>query len=105
MLSYAARRLGAALATVAGVLTLVFAVLSAAPGDPARLAAGSGHRISPAAAHAFRAAWGLDQPVPVRFARWVGRAVRLDFGRSLQDGRDVRDRILETLPLTAAINV
>src|SRR5512142_3273694 len=98
MLSFALRRVAAAVATLAGVLSLVFVVLSAAPGDPARLAAGNARRITPEVLHAFRAAYGLDRPLPVRFARWASRATRLDFGRSLQDGRPVRARIAETLP-------
>src|SRR5512140_959630 len=105
MLEFAARRTAAALATLVGVLALVFFVLSAAPGDPARLTAGGPRRVSPEAMHAFRVTYGLDKPLPVRFARWMTRAAAFDFGRSLQDGRAVRERIAETIPLTLLINV
>jgi len=106
MFAFALRRLLAALATLIGVLTLVFVLLSAAPGDPAALAArGSGARaVSPQALEAFRRLYGLDQPLPVQYLAWAGRAVRLDFGRSFQDGRPVGQRLAETLPPTLLLN-
>lgn len=106
MLGYALRRLLAALATLAGVLTLVFLLLAAAPGDSAALAArGPGGRpASREAVEAFRRLHGLDQPLPVRYVSWAARALRLDFGRSFEDGRDVRERLASTLPATLLLN-
>jgi peptide/nickel transport system permease protein len=95
------------LATVAGVAAVVFLLMNAAPGDPASLAlrtqAGRG-TVSPGTVAAFRAEYGLDRPLPARFAAWMRRAALLDFGRSVQDGRPVRERIGETLPATFALN-
>lgn len=106
MLAFALRRLLAALATLVGVLTLVFVLLSAAPGDPATLAARSsgGRPPSSEAVAAFRRLHGLDRPLAVQYASWVGRALRLDLGRSFQDGRDVRERLASALPPTLLLN-
>src|SRR5512139_996283 len=106
MLAYALRRLLSALATLFGVLTLVFLLLSAAPGDPAALAARSsgGRPASPEALAAFRRLHGLDRPLPVQFVTWAARAVRLDLGRSFQDGREVRERLAAALPATLYLN-
>ena len=108
MLGFLLRRLLAALATLVGVLTLVFVLMSLAPGDPARLAAhGTGRSVagpSTRALDAFRSAYGLDRPLAVRFGLWLVRAFTLDFGRSFQDGRAVRERIVETIPATLALN-
>lgn len=106
MLAYALRRLLSALATLFGVLTLVFLLLSAAPGDPAVLAARSagGRPASPEALAAFRRLHGLDRPLPVQFATWAARAIRFDLGRSFQDGRDVRERLAASLPATLYLN-
>ncbi|HQR46427.1 MAG TPA: ABC transporter permease [Thermoanaerobaculia bacterium] len=106
MLAYAARRLLSALATLLGVLTLAFLLLAAAPGDPAVLAARSGgaRPASAEALAAFRRLHGLDRPLPVQFATWAARAVRLDLGRSFQDGREVRERLAATLPATLLLN-
>lgn len=107
MLAFALRRSAAALGTLLGVLTLVFVLMAAAPGDPAQLLArgGGARRVaSSEAVEAFRVAYGLDRPVPVRFARWLAHAVTLDFGRSFSDGREVTTRIKETLPATLVLN-
>jgi peptide/nickel transport system permease protein len=106
MLRYALRRLLAALATFVGVLTLVFLLLAAAPGDPAVLAArsGGGRPPSPEAVEAFRRLHGLDRPLAVQYVWWVGRALRLDLGHSFEDGRDVREHIASALPPTLLLN-
>ncbi len=102
------RRLGEALATLLGVLLLVFALLVVSPGDPARLAlrgaSGKAVAVSTEALSAFRATYGLDRPIPERFLLWTSNAIRLDFGRSFQDGREVRVRVAETLPVTLLLN-
>ncbi len=108
MIGLALRRTVRGLATLVGVAAVVFLLMNAAPGDPASLSlgrqAGRG-AASPGAVAAFRAEYGLDRPLPARFAAWLRRAALLDFGRSLQDGRPVRERIGETLPATVALNV
>ena len=107
MARFLSRRLLGALGTLFGVLVAVFLLLSAAPGDPARLAVGGmpGARSVPAEAlAAFRRVHGLDRPLPARLAAWLGSAARLDLGRSFRDGRPVTERIAETLPATLAVN-
>ncbi|HRY43210.1 MAG TPA: ABC transporter permease [Thermoanaerobaculia bacterium] len=107
MTRFLARRALGAVGTLVGVLVAVFLLLSAAPGDPARLAAGGMPGRRPASAEAleaFRAVHGLDRPVVARLAAWLGSAVRLDLGRSFRDGRKVTERIGETLPATLAVN-
>jgi peptide/nickel transport system permease protein len=43
---------------------------------------------------------GLNDPIPVRFARFVGQAVQGEFGKSYRTARPVRDMIAEALPAT-----
>jgi len=81
------RRLLLGVAVVWAVVTVTFAALHLAPGDPATLLAGPG--ATPAQLDALREAWGLDQPLPVRYGRWLGRFVRGDWGTSLAQGRPV----------------
>jgi peptide/nickel transport system permease protein len=64
----------------------------------------SGRRVSQRAAEEMRAQFGLDRPLPERFAKWVGRVARLDFGESFVDRRPVLDRIAEALPYTLVLN-
>jgi len=103
MRRYLARRLAAFVATLFAVSVLVFVVIRILPGDPALLIMGT--EASPEAAAALRRAMGLDRPIPVQYAEWVGRALRGDLGRSIQYdvpvGSLILSRLRVTLPLTA----
>ncbi|MCF7553579.1 hypothetical protein [Pseudonocardia sp. WMMC193] len=72
------RRLGQALVTLAGAGVLVFAMLAATPGDPARrvLEARGVTEPRPPAVAAVRAELGLDDPLLVRFGSWAADAAR-----------------------------
>ena len=82
MLRYLYKRsLHAVLAAFVATI-LVFLLLQAVPGDPIRVMA------SPAAKQEdierLRRKWGLDQPVPVQYVRWITRVARGDFGESVR---------------------
>ncbi|HEY3111630.1 MAG TPA: ABC transporter permease [Chloroflexota bacterium] len=48
--------------------------------------------------------WGLDQPIPLQYARWIGHVLQGDLGRSFQDRRPVWEKILERVPNTLYLN-
>jgi peptide/nickel transport system permease protein len=81
MIRFLLRRFGHAILLLFGVSLLLFILMQAAPGDFLSEAQLSG-RVSPEAMHALRAHYGLDQPLPVRYLRWVGSAAHGDFGYS-----------------------
>ncbi len=54
---------------------------------------------------AFRHRMGFDQPVHVQYVRWLGRAVRGDFGTSLRYAKPVFPLILERMPATLELAV
>jgi peptide/nickel transport system permease protein len=87
MLRYLARRLLAALPVLALVLTVTFAGLHLAPGDPVRLYLGPG--ADAAAAAELRHAVGLDRPLPVQYLAWLADFVRGDWGTSIAQHRPV----------------
>jgi peptide/nickel transport system permease protein len=102
---YILRRLALAVPTLAGIVLLVFGLLHLAPGSPvSALGAESGRRVSARAAEEMRHRYGLDRPLPERFAQWAARVVRLDFGESFVDRRPVATRIREALPYTLWLN-
>jgi peptide/nickel transport system permease protein len=70
----------------------------ALPGDPAIALSGEGH--DPAANAQIRAKYGLDQPLPVQYARWLALTLRGDPGHSIRTGLDVTQTILGRLPIT-----
>ncbi len=81
-----------------GLLCLTFAISHVMPGDPARLAAGPDANQS--MVDTVRARYGLDRPLPVQFARYVGGLVRGDLGESLRSRNSVRDDLLRYFPNT-----
>ncbi len=87
------------------VVTLfTFFLLDRAPGDPAVIKAGL--NASPEVLEAIRADLGLDDPFVVRYVRWLGDAIRLDFGDSLvTDGFSSWDLIREALPKTLELMI
>lgn len=63
-----------------------------------------GQDATPAQRQQLRSDLGLDQPFPVQFARFVGNAVRGEFGLSLRQGRKVSSLIAERLPATLELS-
>jgi peptide/nickel transport system permease protein len=91
------RKVGAALIVLFIASLLVFAGARALPGDPA-LALGGEDR-SPAVLAQIRHGYGLDQPLPVQYGRWVAHVVRGDFGRDQRE-LSVSHTIINKLPIT-----
>ncbi|MFM8979142.1 MAG: ABC transporter permease [Planctomycetia bacterium] len=87
MLAYALRRLLLAVPLLLAVSLIVFAMVSAFPGDPCLVKLGQ--RATAPALEACRAELGLDQPWPARYADFLGRALRLDFGTDFFTGEPV----------------
>ncbi|MGE0385069.1 MAG: ABC transporter permease [Gammaproteobacteria bacterium] len=94
-------RLASALATVAGVASIVFLLLHAVPGDPVEVMLGESAR--PAEREALRSALGLDRPLAEQWAGYLARSARLDFGDSLHTRTPVTDLLAARLPATAAL--
>ena len=103
MLIFAARRLLAAIPTLLVVTLLVFSLVRLLPGDPARLQLGE--EGTPQAISELRHQMGLDRPVAVQYASWLGDLGRLNLGRSLQDHTPVSGLIAEKLPTTFELAV
>lgn len=94
---YVLERAFQALIVLLVVSTLTFAMVSLAPGGPAIMMT---MESTPDQREALARQLGLDQPLPVRYVKWVGSAVRADFGRSFGDRRKVNEVIRERLPNT-----
>jgi ABC-type dipeptide/oligopeptide/nickel transport system permease component len=101
---YVLSRLAAAIPTLLLLTLAAFLLNSAARGDPAANALRAGGQEPTAEAiAAYREKLGLDDPLPVRYVRWLGDAVQGDFGRSYIDQREVSEilgeRLIPTLRL------
>jgi peptide/nickel transport system permease protein len=96
-------RLGGALLTLLVAAFALFTALNLAPGDPATRLAGA--HATPATLAAIRHQFGLDQPLPTRFARWLAALPHGDLGTSLTYRQPVASligpRVVPTLELVA----
>ena len=97
-----ARFVAGRLAALAGILlalsAIVFMLEAVIPADPVRAMVGAS--ASRQAVAAKRAELGLDRPVPVQYARFLGRAVRGDLSLSLHTRRPVSTDLGDYLPAT-----
>lgn len=108
MLTYIGRRLLLGLFTIWAVSVLSFAIIQLPPGDfattyLARLA-DSGAAAS-AEADQIRAQFGLDQPIYVQYAKWIGQLAHGDLGMSLDYNRPVADVIGDRLVTTVVVSL
>ncbi len=104
MLSYILKRLLIAVPLVFGVLTLTFFIIRLAPGDPAAFFIQPG--ISPNVAEQIRQQYGLNDPLPVQYIKWLGNVLQGDFGRSFSRAQQpVFEVIAQALPVTMTIAV
>jgi peptide/nickel transport system permease protein len=99
---YLARRFAHSLLLLFGVSLLSFALFELAPGDfwaEMRM----NPQISRAAVEAARARYGMDQPLPVRYLRWLGSLARGEMGYSFAYGTPVLPLLVERARNTLAL--
>ncbi|MCA1666015.1 MAG: ABC transporter permease [Thermomicrobia bacterium] len=87
MYRYVIRRLLQLIPTILGVAIITFLVMKVTPGGPFD-GAGLGRRASPTVVATLNAKYGLDQPLPVQFVRYITHALHGDFGVSVQLQQD-----------------
>lgn len=86
-----------------GVPTLVFCALSLAPGDAASLFLRPG--IPPETVAQIRQNLGLDEPLPLRYVRWISSLLMGDFGYSTAYGVPVKTLLSTALPNTLLLGL
>jgi len=105
MLSYISRRLLMMVPLIFGITLITFSVIHLAPGGPVEVETEMQLKASAQARENLKRLYGLDRPLHIQYIEWLGRFVRLDFGRSFVDGRDVIKKIAERIPITLTINI
>jgi peptide/nickel transport system permease protein len=95
---FARRRLVQVVWVLLGISFLVFFLIHLIPGDPATTVLGQ--HSTPERVAALHEKWGLDDPLPVQYARYLGRLVRGDLGESLFFQTTVLNLIGQRLPPT-----
>jgi len=95
------RRTGAALAIVFTVLTLTFVAIHLAPGTPF-LPRGD-RPLDPVVEARLRRQFGLDQPLPLQYARYLEQLAHGNFGESFSQHRPVADALSDAVPNTLVL--
>src|SRR5579859_4189199 len=99
MTRFVVRRVVQAVPTFFGITLLSFFILRLAPGDPVLILFGQADLSAQEMAD-LRAAYGLDQPLPVQYLDWLRHLLTGDLGRSILYRRPVLEMIGTTLPNT-----
>jgi peptide/nickel transport system permease protein/oligopeptide transport system permease protein len=103
MLTFVVRRLLLAVPVLLGVVFVVMLTVDLLPGDAVTLMLGE-HATKDAVAK-LRDHLGLDKPFLVRYLEYVGRVVRGDLGRSIQQNRPVAAELADAWPATLELTV
>ena len=103
MLTFVLRRLLLAVPVLLGVVFVVMLTVDLLPGDAVTLMLGE-HATKDAVAK-LRDHLGLDKPFVVRYLEYVGRVVRGDLGRSIQQNRPVSDELADAWPATLELTI
>jgi len=98
MLAYLAKRLAASLVILVGVSMVTFGLTFMIPADPVAMIAG--RNSTPEIREQIRRQLGLDRPLPEQYARYLGRLVQGDLGKSYARKSDVGELIASRLPPT-----
>jgi peptide/nickel transport system permease protein len=99
MLRFLGQRLLVLIPVLLGVSLLSFLLLYLIPGDVVDILMGQ-ESGDPAPLAEMRRLFGIDRPLPVRYAEWLGEALRGDLGRSFVSRRPVLSEILTAFPVT-----
>ena len=98
MLDFLLQRVAISIVTLLVISLVVFTGVRLIPGDPARVMGGTD--ADPAGLAEIRAKYGLDDPVPLQYLRWLGLALRGDLGESIRTREGVVRTVAAKLPIT-----
>src|ERR1043166_1554085 len=96
---YLLKRLLIAVPSLLGISVILFTVLALAPGDPFGELA-TNPAVPPEVRDALRIKFGLDDPIVVRYFRWIAAMLQGDWGFSFASRINVDTLILQRLPAT-----
>src|SRR5919107_3943847 len=100
MVQFILRRLALLIPVLLGVSLVVFILVRLIPGDATLLAIGVDQRITPEQQALIRKSYGLDQPQPVQYLKWMGHVLQGNLGTSLRTRRTVNEELRLRLPVT-----
>ncbi len=105
MINLISRRIVLALGLILLASVLTFSIIAVAPGNVAALIAErkAGPSASAELVEQIADELGLNDPLPIRYARWLKDAVQGDLGDSLKTGKSIDQEFSERIPVTATL--
>ncbi|PYM41201.1 MAG: peptide ABC transporter [Candidatus Rokuibacteriota bacterium] len=101
MTEFLVRRAFISAVTLVLISLIVFTGVRMIPGDPARVMAGTD--ADAAGLEEVREKYGLHDPIPVQYVRWIGLALRGDLGESIRTRQSVAWTVAIKLPITVEL--
>ena len=104
---YILKRLAQAIPLLLGIATITFFIVHMAPGDPMDFFLEQRHRqnMDPEVIELLRQKYGLDQPIHVQYAKWLGNLIQGDLGESFSHRRPVSTLLAEAIPYTLQLTI
>ena len=103
MLKFIGKRLLMMIPILLGISLITLLLLDMTPGEPERLVLGAGNIATPEQVQAVREEMGLNDPFFVRYFRFIGNALKGDFGNSFATSRSVSAELFSRFPYTLMI--
>ncbi len=103
MAGYLARRFSLMILTLFGISVIVFVLLRLVPGNIADILFDSAGMINPADKKQIESELGLDRPIAVQYAAWIGGLFEGDLGYSYKTERPAIEEIAPRIPVTAKL--
>ncbi|MCF2135097.1 MULTISPECIES: ABC transporter permease subunit [Mycetohabitans] len=104
MIRFVLRRLGMVIPTFIGITLLAFALIHLIPGDPIEVMMGE-RGVDPQMHAEALHRLGLDEPLPLQYLHYVGRALHGNLGTSLITNTSVMDEFVARFPATLELSV
>jgi peptide/nickel transport system permease protein len=105
MIVYVFRRLLLLIPTLIGMSMLIFIMLRLLPADVVDMMTGGDVPATAEQKLALRQEFGLDKPVPIQYAVWVGGIFQGDLGKSLRTREPVSTILMRSLPVTLELTL
>jgi peptide/nickel transport system permease protein len=105
MFAFVARRLMQMIPVLFFVTALIYGMLWAIPGDPARAFVGAGESLDEQQLDVIRKEHNFDKPIVVQYAIWLGQIGRGELGRSVQTNRRVETELFARAQVTLGLGL
>jgi hypothetical protein len=105
VLQFILRRVLLMIPVLLGVSLVTFIIIRSIPGDPVQVLLGADRRTTPEQIEAIRAAYGLDQSLPLQYLKWLGHVLTGDLGDSLRTRRPLTTELQLRLPVTIQLTL